>query len=103
MKNPVAKHMNAYNRSSVVPNKRNKMLDELYEKEQYMEVSEVTDTDRLQWFADTNGMLVIRRQPDGSGYVIWDQSFGLCLAGKGDTIQQAIDKAMTYKTGEWND
>lgn len=45
MKNPVAKHMNQFNRSSVVPNKRNKMLDELYEKEQYDEHLVVDDVE----------------------------------------------------------
>lgn len=33
MRNYVAKHMNTYNRASVVPNKRAKHLDNLYEQE----------------------------------------------------------------------
>lgn len=33
MRNYVAKHMNTYNRSSVVPNKRSKHLDDLAEQE----------------------------------------------------------------------
>lgn len=31
--NLVAKHMNTYNRSSVVPDKRDKHLDDVYEQE----------------------------------------------------------------------
>ena len=34
MRNFVAKNMNQFNRASVVPNKRNKMLDDLWEKEE---------------------------------------------------------------------
>lgn len=33
-RNLVAKHMNTYNRASVVPDKRDKYLDDAYEKDQ---------------------------------------------------------------------
>jgi len=37
MKNLVAKHMNTFNRSSVVPDKHDKYLDELAEREREYE------------------------------------------------------------------
>lgn len=47
MKNPVAKNMNTFNRSSVVPHKRDKYLDELAERERgYCTVSDEPD---LEW------------------------------------------------------
>lgn len=62
-----------------------------------------TDTERLEWFADKDGLFVIRNEVDGSCYKIFDIGMGLCLAGKGATIQEAIDHAMTYQKGIWND
>lgn len=64
----------------------------------------ITDTDRLEFLAKTNGSLVLRFNTATVGdWVVWDQSNGLCLAGKGSTMREAIDKAMTYKEGEWNE
>lgn len=44
MRNYVAKHMNTYNRSSVVPNKRGKHLDDLAEQEADVEVDECLES-----------------------------------------------------------
>lgn len=45
-RNLVAKHMNTYNRSSVVPDKRDKYLDDLAERErQYSTVSDVPENE----------------------------------------------------------
>ena len=44
MRNYVAKHMNTYNRSSVVPNKRGKHLDDLAEQEADLEVDECLES-----------------------------------------------------------
>lgn len=63
----------------------------------------MTDSERLQWFADQDGKFMIRKRKDDNGYVIWDHSMGLCLAGHGVTISDAIDHAMTYKDGVWNE
>ena len=45
MRNFVAKHMNTYNRSSVVLDKRNKMLDDEYEKEMHDEALYTSEGD----------------------------------------------------------
>lgn len=63
-----------------------------------------TDTDRLEFLAHTNGEMVVRfNTATGNDWVVWDQSCGLCLAGKGSTMREAVDAAMEYKTGEWNE
>lgn len=41
--NLVAKHMNTYNRASVVPDKRDKHLDDVYEQELEQELGEEED------------------------------------------------------------
>lgn len=65
---------------------------------------EVTDTDRLEFLANANGKLVLRvNTATNKDWVVWDQSNGLCLAGKGGTMREAIDNAMTYKEGKWNE
>jgi hypothetical protein len=40
MRNYVAKHMNSFNRASVVPDKRDKHLDDVYEQELQEELKE---------------------------------------------------------------
>lgn len=63
----------------------------------------ITDTDRLEFIASTNGKMAIRSNVDKTTWVVWDQSNGLCMAGKGATMREAIDNAMNYKQGEWNE
>lgn len=66
--------------------------------------AKVTDTDRLEFLGKANGKLVLRfNTSTGNDWVVWDQSNGLCLAGKGITMREAIDNAMTYKEGKWNE
>lgn len=62
-----------------------------------------TDTERLEWLCVQNGKMTVRTNTTTGEWVVWDQSNGLCLAGKGSTMREAIDKAMTYKEGEWNE
>lgn len=63
----------------------------------------ITDTDRLEFLVHSDGELTVRHNPDFTNFVVWDVSNGLCLAGKGSTMREAIDAAMTYKKGEWNE
>lgn len=60
----------------------------------------ITDTDRLEFLVLSDGHFVVRSNPERSSFVVWDQSNGLCMAGKGTTMREAIDAAMKYKTGE---
>lgn len=63
----------------------------------------ITDTDRLEWLYNQNGVMTLRANLATGECVVWDQSNGLCLAGKGSTMRAAIDDAMNYKKGEWNE
>jgi hypothetical protein len=58
----------------------------------------ITDTERLEFlFGDneTQGYFTVRSKPDYSEWVVWDQSNGLELIGKGVTMREAIDTAMS--------
>lgn len=63
----------------------------------------ITDTDRLEFLFKYNGRMTVRSNPVTGESVVWDVSQGLCMAGKGNTEREAIDNAMTYKKGEWNE
>lgn len=60
-RNYVAKHMNQFNRASVVPNKRDKMLDDLWEREN----DELLDV--YAWTANDHGS-------DDSGLLLGGES-----------------------------
>ena len=48
MRNFVAKHMNTFNRSSVVENKRDKHLDDLYDQEIEEALNQENDDEDVQ-------------------------------------------------------
>lgn len=58
------------------------------------ETKVITDTQRLEFLVESDGYYVVRSKPDKSEYVVWDQSDGLTLAGKGSTMREAIDEAI---------
>ena len=63
----------------------------------------ITDTERLEFLILSDSNFVVRHNPDKSVFVVWDQSIGLCMAGKGSTMREAIDNAMAYEAGVWNE
>ena len=63
-----------------------------------------TDTERLDWLVGSDNMLVVKHNPDRTRWSVWDQGMGLCLAGNGDTMRQAIDDCMdNYVQGVWRE
>lgn len=63
----------------------------------------ITDTQRLEFLVLSDGELTVRCTPERDSFVVWDVSNGLCLAGKGTSLREAIDNAMKYNKGEWNE
>lgn len=64
----------------------------------------ITDTDRLEFFfgnKDTQGYYLA--MGEGDFWRVWDQSNGLQSIGEGTTMREAMDAAMEYKAGEWNE
>lgn len=53
-----------------------------------------TDTQRLEFITDSDGYYVVRSNSTKTEWVVWDQSDGLTLAGKGATMRAAIDEAI---------
>lgn len=69
-----------------------------------VEARVITDTDRLEFITNSVEYSWSVRSNDAmTQWVVWDASCGLCLAGKGSTMREAIDNAMNYKQGEWNE
>lgn len=65
----------------------------------------ITDTDRLEFITNSVDYCWSIRSNDAmTSWVVWDVSCGLCMAGKGDTMREAIDSAMIkYEKGKWNE
>lgn len=51
------------------------------------------DTKRLDWLIAGGGHFFVRECKNGAA-VVWDQSNGLTIAGRGKTARDAIDEAM---------
>ena len=54
----------------------------------------ISDTERLEWFAQQDGHYSIRHLSEKGLYVVWKIDDGLELVGEGATIQIALDQAM---------
>lgn len=52
----------------------------------------ITDTERLDFVM--NPMYSMQHNHDKTTWVLWDQSDGLWLIGKGSTMREAIDAAI---------
>lgn len=63
----------------------------------------ITDTERLEFITDDdNYYYTVRSNRDRTDWVVWDQSDGLCIAGQGATMREALDNAMIYAKGVRN-